>query len=183
MTDNLKFRDPVALALTASLGGSVALLAGAHAFEAMGYDPCALCLDQREAHWTAAAVAAAGLVAARLLRASTAAVAAVGATAFVYALSAGLAFYHTGVEFGYWTASACDVSGAKGVSVSDFADALEATATEGGCSEAAWRFLGVSMAGYNLLFSSALCLACLAASLISTRRLREPAELERGYVG
>ncbi|MEO1014573.1 MAG: disulfide bond formation protein B [Pseudomonadota bacterium] len=179
----MRTRDPVALALAASLGASVALLAGAHIFEALGYHPCDLCLDQREAHWTAAAVAAAGLIAARLIRASTAAVAAVGATAFVYALSAGLAFYHTGVEFGYWTASSCGASVPSGVTAEYFRSVLEDGGPEGGCSEAAWRFFGVSMAGYNLLFSAGLCLVCLSAALISTRRLRAPVDEGPRYAG
>jgi disulfide bond formation protein DsbB len=32
------------------------------------------------------------------------------------------------------------------------------------CSEAAWRFLGISLAGYNVLIAAALSLLALAAA-------------------
>lgn len=170
------FRSPVDLALGVSLLTSVGLLAGAHVFEAFGYLPCALCLDQREAHWAAAAVAIGGLAASRLLKAPMAAAAAVGAAALVYAVSAGLAFFHTGVEFGYWPPLGCDASLAPDtMSVSDLAQALAPGARAISCTEAQWRLFGVSMAGYNFLASAGLFAACAAASTTTTRRLKRPA--------
>lgn len=161
-------------ALLISLAASGGLLVGAHAFEAAGYAPCELCLDQREAHWAALAIALPGFIAAKFLKARLAAVAAVGATALVYAVSAGLAFYHTGVEWEFWPGPAtCSGIGDLGaVTVGDLSDALDDPAKGPSCVYAQWRFLGLSMAGYNMLVSAGLFVLSLAAAVRATRRER-----------
>ena len=151
---------------------SAALLGGAHLFEALGYAPCDLCLDQREAHWTALGVAVFGLIASFVFRARLAAAAAIGALALVYALSAGLAFYHTGVEFGYWPGPASCSGGLADFGGINLTEALASGASGPSCTDAAWRFLGVSMAGYNLWISSALFLVTFGAAVASTRHAR-----------
>ncbi|HPE30992.1 MAG TPA: disulfide bond formation protein B, partial [Parvularculaceae bacterium] len=87
----LRQRPFTVQALIVAVAASASLLVGAHIFEAFGYLPCPLCLDQRQAHWVALAVAGAGLGAHFLFRARLAAAAAVGAAAMVYLFSAGLA--------------------------------------------------------------------------------------------
>ncbi|MEZ5893513.1 MAG: disulfide bond formation protein B [Parvularculaceae bacterium] len=152
---------------------SALLLAGAHLFEKVGgLIPCILCLDQREAHWTALAVGAAGLVAARLFKSRLGAAAAVGAAALVYAVSAGLAFYHTGVEYGYWPGPALCAGGAE-INFDDIAASLTQKANGPSCEDVQWRFLGVSMAGYNLLISAGLFALSLLAALNETRAARK----------
>jgi disulfide bond formation protein DsbB len=161
-------------ALSASFAASAALLAGAHLFEQLGgLAPCVLCLDQREAHWAALAVAAAGLIAARAFNSKIGAAAAVGATALVYAVSTGLAFYHTGVEYKFWPGPAICSAPSGPVSLEDIAAGLEGAAGAPSCENAAWRFLGVSMAGYNMLFSAGLFALTFFAATMETRRTRE----------
>ena len=159
-----------------SAGVSASLLAGAHIFEAMGYAPCELCLDQREAHWAALAVTLSGLVAALLLKARRVAAAAIGATALVYAVSAGLSFYHTGVEYKFWPGPAtCSGGGGANFDNLDLTEALSSPSRGPACSEASWRAFGVSMAGYNFLFSSGLFALCFFAAVSATRQAqREP---------
>jgi len=160
-------------ALLAAFGVSATLLAGAHLFEKVGgLIPCVLCLDQREAHWTALAVAAAGLAAARLFNSRLGAAAAVGAAALVYAVSAGLAFYHTGVEYGYWPGPALCAGGGGAVNIEDLSASLSQKANGPSCEDVQWRFLGVSMAGYNLLASAGLFALTLAAAISETRAAR-----------
>ena len=163
-------------ALLLAVAASAALLAGAHIFEWAGYAPCELCLDQREAHWAALAIAAPGLAAARLMNARLAAVGAVGAVALVYAVSAGLAFYHTGVEWEFWQGPSSCAADLGTAFPADGAVDLQAELADKpkgpSCVFAAWRFLGLSMAGYNLLASAGLFVACLAAALYATRRER-----------
>ncbi len=158
-------------ALTASLAASGALLAGAHLFEKFGgLAPCILCLNQREAHWTALGVAAAGLGAARLFKSNLAAAAAVGAAALVYAVSTGLAFYHTGVEYGYWPGPAICAAGEGAIlDLDNLASSLTQKADAPSCSDVQWRFLGVSMAGYNLLASAGLFALTLFAAVTETQ--------------
>jgi len=174
MIAQLKRFDFIELALIAAAGASAALLAGAHLFEALGYPPCTLCLDQREAHWTALAIAVAGIVAQLGLRARLVAAAAVGATALVYAVSAGLAFFHAGVEFGYWPGPAsCSAVGAGAADPADLERALNSRTHGPSCDEASWRLFGVSMAGYNLLFSAGLFALTLGAALKATRAAKD----------
>jgi disulfide bond formation protein DsbB len=158
---------------------SALLLAGAHLFEAIGFAPCPLCLDQREAHWLALAVAGAGLVAAILFKARLAASAAVGAAALVYAVSMGLSGYHTGVEWKFWPGpKSCSAVAGTPASLEDISAGLEGKVGAVSCEDAAWRFLGVSMAGYNFLFSSGLFALTLLAALGAARearRARRPA--------
>ena len=161
----------------ALLAGAVVsglLLAGAHAFEYAGYPPCELCLDQREAHWTALGVSIAGLIAAFIFKARLAASAGVGALALVYALSAGLAFYHTGVEHGFWPGPASCAAEVDTIpSITGLDDALGEKPTGPSCGEAMWRLGGVSMAGYNLLASSALFALAFAAAASATRQAKQ----------
>ena len=162
-------------ALAAAFLASASLLAGAHLFENFGgLVPCILCLDQREAHWTALGVAAAGLVVARAFNAKRGAAAAVGATALVYAVSTGLAFYHTGVEYGFWPGPAiCSGGGGIDVDISDLAAALSQATDAPSCEDVQWRFFGISMAGYNLLASAGLFALTLLAAISETRHVRE----------
>ncbi len=173
MIVHVRRRDFTERALIAAAAASALLLAGAHLFESFGYAPCTLCLDQREAHWTALAIAVAGLVAQLGFKARTVAGAAVGATALVYAVSAGLAFFHAGVEFGYWPGPAsCAAVGPGVADPTDLENALNAKTHGPSCEDAAWRFLGVSMAGYNLIFSAGLFALTLAAAPSATHAAR-----------
>ncbi len=162
--------DVAALALAALASG--ALLAGAHIFEAFGYYPCNLCLDQREAHWAALGVAAAGLIVSLGFKARLVASAAVGAVALVYLFSAGLAFYHTGVEFDFWPGPPTCSGGDQDYAGVDLGQALQDGPSGFSCEDAPWRLLGISMAGYNFLASAGLFALCLGAALISTREVR-----------
>lgn len=160
-------------ALGAGALASGFLLAGAHLFEkAAGLIPCILCLDQREAHWTALAVALAGLAAAKIFGSRLAAAAAVGAAALVYAVSTGLAFYHTGVEYDYWPGPAICAGGGAEFSIDEIAGTLDQKSTGPSCEDVQWRFLGVSMAGYNLLASAGLFALTLLAAVYETRAAR-----------
>ncbi len=170
----IRSRPLVDQALTLAALTSAALLAGAHLFERVGgLAPCALCLDQREAHWTALALALAGVTIAIALKWRRAAAATVGACALVYLVSAGLAFYHAGVENHFWPGPAtCSGGGPVEIGNGSLADILNQKPDAPSCSEAAWRFLGVSMAGYNLLASAGLFAVCLIAAAHAARDAR-----------
>lgn len=160
------------IALATGFGASASLLAGAHLFEKVGgLAPCVLCLDQREAHWTALAVAVAGLAAARLFKSRLGAAAAVGAAALVYAVSAGLAFYHTGVEFKYWPGPAICAGGGP-VDIGSIGAALDDAPEVADCSDAPWRLFGISMAGYNLLISAGLFALTAISAIYESNRVR-----------
>jgi disulfide bond formation protein DsbB len=96
---------------------------------------------------------------------------AVGFIAILFAVLCGAALgtYHAGVEWRWW-AGPTDCSGP----ITDFSakgpllDQLQSVHLVR-CDEAAWRFLGISLAGYNVVIS--LVLAAIAVfGLVAGRR-------------
>jgi disulfide bond formation protein DsbB len=153
------------LILVAALG----TIAGALVFEhVFGLTPCPLCLVQRYPYYTAMPVALAAALVSRaaLTRAGLALL------ALIFLVSAGLGAYHAGVEWGWWLGPS-DCAGAPVPApgaVGDFLGQLQTTRVVS-CTEAAWRFLGLSLAGWNVLIS--LGLAAIALAALASRR--EPA--------
>ena len=138
--------------------GAAATVGGALVFEhAFGYVPCKLCLMQRDPYYAAIPLAlAAALAPPRWGRAG------LWLLALVFAVSAGLGAYHAGVEWG-WFLGPSDCGGGSGTApgaVGDFLSSLNKVRVVS-CTEAAWRFLGLSLAGWNALVS--LGLAALGA--------------------
>jgi disulfide bond formation protein DsbB len=138
--------------------GAAATVGGALVFEhVFGYVPCKLCLIQRNPYYIAIPL---GLLAAllppRYARAG------LWCLALIFVVSAGLGAYHSGVEWGFF-AGPSDCGGGSGAgtgNVGDFLNQLQSTRVVS-CTEAAWRFLGLSLAGWNVLIS--LALAAFAA--------------------
>jgi disulfide bond formation protein DsbB len=133
--------------------GAAATIGGALVFEhVLGYVPCKLCLIQRNPYYIAIPL---GLVAAFLPPRYTRA--GLWCLALIFVVSAGLGAYHSGVEWGFF-AGPSDCGGGSGAgagNVSDFLNQLQSTRVVS-CTEAAWRFLGLSLAGWNVLISLAL---------------------------
>ena len=152
------------LALCALISG--VLLAGAFAFEHLGgLAPCSLCIWQRWAHVAIIAFALTGLgpLPSRVV---------LGLVFMAGAASAVIAGYHAGVELQLWQGpTGCSSTGAHTGSTSQIVDQLLATPIVR-CDEVPWSFLGVSMAGWNTLFSidiSLIALASLVAHIKSRR--------------
>src|ERR1700691_1752830 len=166
-SDNLR-RNPAATAALAIFAVSLATLLGAWFFQfVVKLPPCPLCLEQRIPYYVVIPLSLLVAVAARL-RAPRGVVAASFAILLVAMLvSAALAAYHAGVEWRFW-AGPTDCSGP----VTDFTtkgpllDQLQSIRIVR-CDEAAWRFLGISLAGYNVLVS--LALAAVAAFGLALR--------------
>lgn len=144
--------DGRTLALLAG-AGSAGLLIAALGFQAVGYAPCELCILQRWPH--VAAVAIAGLI---WLTGRVRLLAMLGMIAAGTAM--GLALYHTGVEMKLW-AGPSQCSGTIGslatMSPAELMERLQ-SAPVVRCDEVAWRFLGLSMAGWNAVLSAGLAM-------------------------
>jgi len=149
------------VALAVALGAA-ATVGGALIFEhAFGYVPCKLCLIQRNPYYIAVPlVLAAALLPPRYTRAG------LWLLTLIFVISAGLGAYHSGVEWGFF-AGPSDCGGGSGAgagNVGDFLNQLQSTRVVS-CTEAAWRFLGLSLAGWNVLISLALsAFAAMAAA-------------------
>ncbi len=143
---------------------SVAALATAYLAETVfGLEPCALCLYQRIPYGIAALLAAAALLVARRAGARAGLVALCAA---VFLAGAGLAFYHVGVERHWWgSIAACGEGDALTLSLDELKARLSGeTPTRKPCDRVDWTLFGVSLAGYNVMLSSVLGLACWAAA-------------------
>ncbi|HWK43551.1 MAG TPA: disulfide bond formation protein B [Stellaceae bacterium] len=144
---------------------SMALIAGALAFQYIGgLSPCELCLAERWPYYVAIFVSA---VVVALRRPAIERVAR-GFFALLFLASAGLAFYHVGVEQ-HWFAgpTACTASGAGATTLEALKAQLMAQPVVR-CDVPQWTLVGVSLAGWNLVAS--LVLAALALLLAPGRR-------------
>jgi disulfide bond formation protein DsbB len=129
--------------------GSLALLMGAYAFQALGYAPCQLCLWQRWPHFAAVAIGLAIALGAPRALAWAGALAAL--------TTAGIGAFHVGVEQGWWEGlAACTANALAGVSAQDLLSTDVTIGAPVRCDEVAWSLVGLSMAGWNTVFSLAL---------------------------
>jgi disulfide bond formation protein DsbB len=164
-----RLREP-RMAAGLILLASLATIAGALVFEhVFGLPPCPLCLRQRVPYYAAMPLA----LAAFLVPNPSWTRLGLGLLALVFLVSAGLGVHHAGVEWGWW-AGPSDCAGAPpppAAGMGDFLKQLETTRVVS-CTEAAWRFLGLSLAGWNVAISLALVAAALAGLAPSSRRSR-----------
>jgi len=127
----------------------------------LGYPPCPLCLDQRNAFYVS--VPLAGLLWLGAGNGASRKVLVAGFAVIIVAMlwNTGLSIYHAGVEWKFW-AGPTDCSGPiKGFgAASNMLNQIQNIRIVR-CDEAAWRFLGISLAGYDVLVS--LLLAAVAA--------------------
>ena len=122
-----------------------------------GLAPCELCLWER---WPYYAVAVLALAAVALGRPLTSRIALLLAAA-VFLGSAGLAFYHVGVEQHWFEGpTACTESGGPPKTLEEYKRRLEGAQVVA-CDQPQWTLFGVSLAGDNLLASVVLALGCL----------------------
>ena len=154
--------EPVVAAAAAIAVIGLATILGAYFFQyALGYRPCPLCLEQRIAYYVAIPLAAMVLLGASVGSSRKVMTLAFAAIAAVMLWNTGLAAYHSGVEWQWWEGPK-DCSGPVGNfgPAGSLIDTIQSTRVIR-CDEAAWRFLGLSLAGYNVLIS--LALAAIAA--------------------
>lgn len=129
------------------------LLAGAYLSEyGFGLFPCDICWWQRYPH-------IAGIVFALAAGISKRPKSWLWIAAVSIAISGTIGGWHAGIEYGWWEGmTACTSMVAKG------GDPLEAilNAPIIRCDEAAWTLFGISLAGWNFLFSFAGAAAIMA---------------------
>ena len=142
----------LAIVAAATIAGA---LASQHVF---GLVPCKLCLEQRWPYYLG--VPAACITA--MVPAGVARRIGFGVLALVFVVSAGLGAYHAGVEWKLWFGPS-DCGGGTGTpfgSVGDLLKSIEAIRVVS-CDEAAWRGLGLSLAGWNAVVSLGLSAGAL----------------------
>ncbi|TAK47535.1 MAG: disulfide bond formation protein B [Xanthobacteraceae bacterium] len=140
-------------ALVALIGA--ATLCGAWFFQyVLDIRPCPLCLEQRYGYYLAIPLAAViAWSGGRLPRAV--ALAGLAVIALAMTANGALGVYHSGVEWGFWpgptdcSGPPADISGGNLLGRLGNVKVIR-------CDEVQWRFLGLSLAGYNVLISAAM---------------------------
>jgi disulfide bond formation protein DsbB len=157
------------LMLVSAIAFSIALatITLAHVFERFGYAPCPLCLQERYAYYFAVPATVAAFFAARA-ESFTLTRILLALTALAFLINAGVGVYHSGIEWKWWEGPA---SCAGGVAV-EWGEGGVASSIERAevvsCSDASWRMLGLSFAGWSAVISALL--AGLAAWGATKRR-------------
>lgn len=128
---------------------ALALILGALFFQyVLNYPPCEMCHWQRWPHIAAVIV---GIIGWFLLRQgilkAPAALPLAGLALLLVASSGAIGVFHAGVEWQWWPGPSACTTGYV------FTGKLDLNAPVPRCDVAAWRLLGISMAGYNAIIS------------------------------
>ncbi len=134
-----------------------------------GLEPCELCLEQRLPYYLGLPLLGATLL---LWNRIPLVVwyAAILIVAALFAWGTYLGVYHAGVEWGFWPGpTACSGAGAGGgFTLDDLENLNEARVIP--CDVVQFRFIGISLAGYNALISAAIVVLLLVAAVDQWRR-------------
>lgn len=152
-------------ALTAALlvtAIAAATLAGAWFFQlVLGLVPCPLCLEQRYAYYLAVPLGVLVAIAAAKDAPRGVLLAGLALLALAALGNAVLGTYHSGVEWKFWPGpTECTGPIGNFGTAGSLLERLD-TVKVVRCDEVQWRFLGLSLAGYNVLIS--LLMAAVAA--------------------
>lgn len=140
------------ISLMLFLVSSVALGSAYISQYGFGYEPCIFCLYQRIPYFVVI-----GLSLVSLFLKGRAKLFCILLCAGAFAVGAGLAFYHVGIEQGVFAlSSGCEVGSEIPSTIEEMTAQLMGKPNVP-CDKAQFVFLGISMAGWNFLFSSALC--------------------------
>ena len=136
---------PAALARSLALGVPVALLGGALLSQYVGgLYPCEMCIWQRYPHGAAILLALAAL-ASPIEAVRTRPLLLLAALAI--AVSGAIGVYHAGVEYGWWEGiTTCTTNGATSLN-----DIMSVPLVR--CDQVQWSLAGISLAGFNAIFS------------------------------
>jgi disulfide bond formation protein DsbB len=164
--------SPVATAALTILVVALATIAGAWFFQlVLDIQPCPMCLEQRYAYYTIIPLSA--LIAIGSLRGGPRGVLLSGLVLLALIALGNAAFgaYHAGVEWGFWQGPTSCTGALPSLGSGSLLDQLDKVRVVP-CDVVQWRFLGISLAGYNALIS--LLMAAIAGwgFARAARRLR-----------
>jgi disulfide bond formation protein DsbB len=155
-------QNPALIAAVAIAAVAAATIAGAWFFQlVLDIVPCPMCLEQR---WAYYAIIPLAILIALLARAGAprgVLLLALAVIALAALCNAGYGAYHAGVEWKFWPGpTSCTGNPAFNLGGGSLLDQLDKVKIVP-CDVVQWRFLGISLAGYNALIS--LLMAAIAA--------------------
>jgi disulfide bond formation protein DsbB len=137
----------------------------AHIFERFGYAPCPLCLQERYAYYFGVPALVVAFFTARAESFTVARILLV-LVGLAFLVNAGVGVYHAGVEWKWWPGpTSCSGGVAVEWGEGGVASSIE-RAEVVSCSEASWRMLGLSFAGWNAVISALLAAIAAYGSLL-----------------
>ena len=148
------------IAATFLLGGAIAMQFLAD------LAPCPLCVTQRWPHLAVIIISGMGCLAPMPFQIRRALL---GLTALAFAITAGVGFYHAGVEYGLIAGPNSCTGLATGETLEELRRNLM-NAPVVRCDEAPWSLFGISLAGYNFFASGALAAFAAYAALRRPKR-------------
>ncbi|QRM53398.1 disulfide bond formation protein B [Sinorhizobium sp. BG8] len=142
--------------------GMAGTVGGALGFQHIGgYIPCALCLLQRDPYYYGIPVAVLAAASAFFGGPAWLTRSLLVIVGVMMLVGAGLGVYHSGVEWHFWEGPATCSTSAPGIARDAGSLLSELSTTKPpSCSDASFRFLGLSFAGWNVIAS--LILAAIA---------------------
>jgi disulfide bond formation protein DsbB len=159
---------PAFAALIVALAGA-ATIAGAWFFQlVIGLKPCPMCLEQRWPYYLGIPLALIVVLAAWKKAPRAAVVAGLLILAGLMIWGAYMGAFHAGVEWKLWPGPAECTGAPEFAGPGGLLNRLQSINLTR-CDEAAWRFLGLSLAGYNALISAALAVVALFGARASAR--------------
>lgn len=132
-----------------------------------GLLPCELCIFQRIPYAVVILLAIMGVMATKQMGAKYGAFN-IFLCGVALLINSGIAFYHVGVEEGWWV-SGCSLGDLSSMDADAFAASIK-SAPAVSCSAKPWSLFGVSMAGYNVMICAALGIYSIIASITVTRK-------------
>jgi disulfide bond formation protein DsbB len=160
-TDRLR-ADPAATAALAIFVIGAATILGAWFFEyVLKYPPCELCLEERLPYHIVIPLSLLLTIAA-LVQAPQK-ILTVGFVAVLITVMCGavLGAYHAGVEWHFWPGPTACTGSLNNLNTGGSILGQLQSINVVMCDQAAWRFLGISLAGYNVLISLAMAAVAL----------------------
>jgi disulfide bond formation protein DsbB len=147
---------PIATAAALVAIGGAATILGAWFFQyVLDYKPCPLCLEERYAYYFGIPLAVLVVLGESVGSSRKVLLLALAAIAAGMLWNAGLSAFHAGVEWKWWPGPR-DCSGPlESLGAGNLLHDLQSI-NIARCDDAAWRFLGISLAGYDALISLAL---------------------------
>lgn len=164
-------KDPslAAAAIVAAVG--LLTIVGFFFFQfVMKLPPCPICLEERNAYYVSVPLAVLLMLGASHGASRKVLLLGFLVIAAVMLWNTGLAAYHAGIEWKFWPGPQ-DCSGPidKFGSAADLMKQLQSISLVR-CDQAAWRFLGISLAGWDVLVSLGLACAALCGAKAALRR-------------
>jgi disulfide bond formation protein DsbB len=157
---NFRRAEPAAVA--AVLAVAAILTIGGFLFfqHGLGYLPCPLCYEQRYAYYFGAPLAVLLWLGANYGASNRVLMLGFAVLTLGFLWTAGIGVFHAGVEWKFWPGPSDCTGPLNNLSAGGLLDQISKIRVVR-CDEAAWRFLGISLAGYNAVIG--LVLAGIAA--------------------